>query len=258
MSSLSCNNLSLSVGPAEKRLQLLDAFNADFSPSDVVCLLGQNGSGKTRLLHTLAGLIKPDNGEILLAGKLLNSISRKTISQKLGLVTQAQQDPFPMSVLEHALSGRNPHLGLLAWETASDLKLCEAALAHVSLLEKKNQDIQTLSGGERKRLAIARLLTQDPDIILWDEPTNHLDPAHQKQTLNLIRELQTQNKTQIVALHDVNHAVRIATHILFLMHDGQWCFGTVNEMLTLDALENVYQTHFQQFENNNGRYFIVS
>lgn len=258
MTSLSCDHLSLSVGQASARLNLLEGFKANFHSGDVVCLLGQNGSGKTRLLHTLAGLHRPDSGVVTLNHADLSTLPRKLIAQHMGLVTQAHEDPFPLSVFEHALTGRHPYLGLLAWETEQDKQCAHTALTQVGLENKKEQDVQTLSGGERKRLAIARVLTQNPDIILWDEPTNHLDPAHQKQTLELITDLQSQGKTQIIALHDINHAARIATHIIYLMTDGQWCFGTVDEMLTVAALQSVYNTHFQQLSDSNGNFFVMS
>ncbi|MBT8142958.1 MAG: ABC transporter ATP-binding protein [Gammaproteobacteria bacterium] len=257
MAHLACHNLDIVVGAQGRQKTLLENFTAIFEPGQVVCLLGQNGSGKTRLLHTLAGLEKTTQGSIRLNQKELGLYSRKHIAQLLGLVTQAHEDPFPMSVFAHALSGRHPYLGLLDWESASDKELTTSALQQVELQLQAEQDVQTLSGGERKRLAIARILTQDPDIILWDEPTNHLDPAHQKQTIELILDLKLKNKTQVVALHDVNHAAHIATHILYLMDDAQWCFGKVDEMLSLEALQNVYKTGFRKLSDGKQQYFAV-
>lgn len=257
MPILSCSNLKISVGENSHGKTLLENFSYELTPGDVACLLGQNGSGKTRLLHTLAGLTKPQQGLITIADKHLDTLPRKDIAKKLGLVTQAHEDPFSMSVFDYALSGRHPYLGLLDWETAEDKILAHQALVQVELDKIAEQDIQTLSGGERKRLAIARVLTQNPEIILWDEPTNHLDPAHQKQTVDLILELQAQGNTQMVALHDVNHASRIATHIIYLMDDGQWCSGPVEEMLTVEALQSVYGTGFRQLTDGNDVFFAV-
>ena len=257
MTTLSCNKLTVSVGSSNDRLTLVKELSGEYKSGDVVCLLGQNGSGKSRLLHTLAGLSPTESGNVYLDKRNINDLARKTISQQLGLVTQAHEDPFPLSVFEHALTGRHPYLGLLDWESSIDKQLARTALEQVGMLNKQEQDVQTLSGGERKRLAIARILTQDPQIILWDEPTNHLDPAHQKQTIELISNLQTQGKTQVIALHDVNHAARIATHIIYLMTDGQWCFGTVEEMLNIEALQAVYNTTFHQISDKNEVFFSV-
>lgn len=257
MTTLACENLTLSVGRTEKRKCLLENFNAEFKAGDVVCLLGQNGSGKTHLLHALAGLHPPAQGSIKLNDQLINDLPRKSIAQQLSLVTQAHEDPFAMSVFDYTLTGRHPYLPLLAWESKQDKQLATDALQQVTLDNKLEQNIQTLSGGERKRLAIARVLTQSTPIVLWDEPTNHLDPAHQKQTIDLILELQAQGKTQLVALHDVNHAARIASHIIYLMDDGQWCSGTVEEMLTVDALQSVYNTPFTQLGDAGSEFFAM-
>ena len=257
MSVLACKNLSLEVGIGNAKQLLLKDCSFQMNSGEVVCVLGRNGSGKTHLLKALAGLIQTTTGEIYLEDTALNSLKRKQIARKLALITQAHEDPFPINVFDHALAGRHPHLGFLDWENAHDHELTLQALTKVELEKKDTQNVQTLSGGERKRLAIARALTQNPEIYLWDEPTNHLDPAHQQQTTNLILELKKQNKTQIIALHDVNHAARIATHILYLMDDGQWCYGTAEKMLSLEALQAVYDTEFKSFDQSGQRYFVM-
>lgn len=257
MNVLSCKNLSLEVGLGKDKQVLLKDCNFDTNSGDVLCILGRNGSGKTHLLKTLAGLIKPTTGLVYLQNSVIDDLSRRKIAKILGLITQAHDDPFPINVFDHALAGRHPHLGFLDWEGVHDIELTQQALSRVELDNKQKQNVQTLSGGERKRLAIARVLTQNPDVYLWDEPTNHLDPAHQQQTTDLILDLKSQNKTQVIALHDVNHAARIATHILYLMDDGQWCFGTAEKMLSLEALEAVYDTSFKIFEQAGQRYFVM-
>ena len=257
MKIISCKKLNLEVGTANSKQILLKDCSFQANTGDVLCVLGRNGSGKTHLLKALAGLIKPSSGLIYLNESSINNLSRKVIAKQLGLITQAHDDPFPITVFDHALAGRHPHLGFLDWERAQDLDLTKKALIKVELDNKQLQNVQTLSGGERKRLAIARVLAQNPEIYLWDEPTNHLDPAHQQQTTNLILNLKNQNKTQIIALHDVNHAARIATHVLYLMDDGQWCFGTAEDMLSLEALQSVYDTSFKTFEQDGQRYFVM-
>ena len=257
MSELACKNLSLEAGAGKTQNVLLKDCNFQATAGDVICILGRNGSGKTHLLKALSGLIQPTAGLIYLDDIAIDNMSRKQIAIKLGLITQAHDDPFPINVFDHALAGRHPHLGFLDWEGSQDQALTQQALTRVELDKKFTQNVQTLSGGERKRLAIARVLTQNPEIYLWDEPTNHLDPAHQQQTIDLILELKTHNKTQVIALHDINHAARVATHILYLMDDGQWCFGTAEKMLSLDALQAVYDTKFKTIEQAGQRYFVM-
>lgn len=223
-----------------------------------MCILGKNGSGKSSLLHALAGLQFVSGGHIEVLNKALTSYKRKQLAQELGLVTQTHEDPFPITVFDFALAGRHPYLGLLDWEDKTDKEKTVSALKQVDLFEKRAQLVQTLSGGERKRLSIARLLTQDPNILLWDEPTNHLDPAQQKHVLQLVNELKQQGKTQVIALHDINHAARIATHVLFMYEDEKWEIGSVDEMLKNEKLEALYTTEFQQVSVNDEIVFALS
>ncbi|MGH8282430.1 MAG: ATP-binding cassette domain-containing protein, partial [Gammaproteobacteria bacterium] len=145
-------------------------FDLTLQPDMCLGLLGGNGVGKTTLLNTLAGLRAPDNGEILLDGLLLRTLPRRHIAQRLGLLMQHQEDSLPASVLETALIGRHPHIDFWRWESHADVNIARRALKTVGLdgLEQRAQT--RLSGGERRRLAIATILTQDPRVFLLDEP----------------------------------------------------------------------------------------
>ncbi len=257
MTTFSCQNLSIDVGQGASKRCLVKNLDLELKAGDVLCILGKNGSGKSSLLHALSGLRFISGGHIEIAGTALTRFKRKQLAQQLGLVTQTHDDPFPITVFDFAIAGRHPYLGLLAWESQEDKEKTDTSLKNVHLFDKREQLVQTLSGGERKRLSIARLLTQDPDILLWDEPTNHLDPAQQKHVLHLITELKSQAKTQIIALHDINHASRIATHVLFMYEDEQWTLGTVDEMLENAKLEDLYQTKFRQIESEEQSVFAL-
>lgn len=258
MTNFSCHNLSIEVGQGSSKRSLLKNLDFNLEPGDVMCILGKNGSGKSSLLHALAGLSYVSGGHVEVQKKKLTTYKRKDLARELGLVRQTHDDPFPITVFDFAIAGRHPYLGLLDWESKEDKHATENALQQLSLYEKREQLVQTLSGGERKRLSIARLLTQDPNILLWDEPTNHLDPAQQKHVLKLINILREQGKTQIIALHDINHAARIATQILFMYEDEQWEIGTVKQMLENQKLEGLYQTEFRQMNFGPETVFALS
>ncbi|MEO7386074.1 MAG: ABC transporter ATP-binding protein, partial [Gammaproteobacteria bacterium] len=146
---------------------------------DVIGVLGPNGVGKTLTLHTLAGLRPPSQGSVLLGTAALDSLGRREIARRLGLLLQDDAETFPATVLETALMGRHPHLSGTATESADDVARAHAALAALGLGTFSGRLVSTLSGGERRRLALARLLTQDPGVLLLDEPVNHLDPRYQ-------------------------------------------------------------------------------
>ncbi len=182
MSVLALDKVSLRIGTVD----VCHALDVTFNPGECWAILGRNGTGKTTLLHTLAGLRATDNGSILLDGAAIEQLPRRRIAQHVGLLPQDSHDPFPATVLETALLGRHPHLSPWAWESAEDRALARAALAQVGLVDWDARTLATLSGGERRRVALATLLTQDPDILLLDEPTNHLDLHHQVALLDLL------------------------------------------------------------------------
>ncbi len=206
------------------------------------CVLGRNGTGKTTLLHTLAGLRPPDAGNITLNDQPLSHLSRKSVAQHLGLLFQDHTDAFPASVLETVLTGRHPWLGPLQWESNQDLVIAKNALHAVDLCNMEERMVNTLSGGERRRAGIACLLTQEPQLLLLDEPTNHLDIHHQISMLNLLQEHITQNgKALLLVMHDLNLAVRYCNRFLLLFGDGETVQGTAETVLTQTNLERLYQ-----------------
>ena len=206
------------------------------------CVLGRNGTGKTTLLHTLAGLRPPDAGNITLNHQPLSRLPRRSVARHLGLLFQDHTDAFPASVLETVLTGRHPWLGPLQWESSQDLAIAKNALHAVDLCDMEDRMVNTLSGGERRRAGIACLLAQQPQLLLLDEPTNHLDIHHQISMLNLLQKQVTQNgKALLLVMHDLNLAVRYCNRFLLLFGDGETVQGTAEAVLTQENLERLYQ-----------------
>lgn len=220
-------------------------------------ILGRNGAGKTTLLHTLAGLRRPSGGLVSLDGHDLQKISRRTAAQRIGLLLQDHSDAFPASVLETALTGRHPHLGPMQWEGPNDRKLALEALQRVGLGDMVARDVTTLSGGERRRLGIATLLTQDPDLMLLDEPTNHLDLHQQIHALDMLRERTRQTGgAQLSVMHDLNLAARYCDHFLLLFGNGETLQGTAETVLTQPSLERLYGHPLQCLRVGHGPVWI--
>ncbi len=204
-------------------------------------LLGINGVGKTTLLHTLAGLRAPTAGRVLLNAQPIDGLPRRQVARQLGLLLQEEGDAFPGTVLETALSGRHPHLGRWQWESAEDITLAEQALAQVGLDGLASRQIDTLSGGERRRLSLATLLCQQPQLFLLDEPVNHLDLHQQISLLKLLVGLaRDEAKGLLMILHDVNLASRFCDHALLLFGGGETLRGTTQSVLTAENLERLY------------------
>jgi iron complex transport system ATP-binding protein len=165
---------------------------------------------------------------------------RRQVARRLALLPQTVEDIFPATVMETALIGRHPHIGGLRWESRDDVMIAARALAETGLSALADRDVLTLSGGERRRLAIAQLLTQAPGIFLLDEPTNHLDPQHQIDAMRTFRAAADSGASVIAALHDVNLAVRFADRCLLLFGDGRWQLGAVADVLSESSLEALY------------------
>jgi len=221
-----------------------------------VCVLGANGAGKSLTLHTLAGLRAPAAGGVRLCGRALGDWPRRERARRLGLLTQVSEDPFPGSVLDAVLIGRHPHVGLWTWESAADVAVARAALASCDLAGLEERAIDTLSGGERRRVALAAVLAQDPDVLLLDEPQNHLDPHHQLDVLKLLRARADAGRAVVATLHDPSLAARFADRVLLLYGDGRWDCGETATTLTAAALSEMYRVAVEEVVVGGRRLFL--
>lgn len=237
-SGISCENLGVAVAGRK----LVGGLGFDIGGGEFLAVLGQNGSGKSLTMHTLAGLRPADTGSISICGRPHGDYSRQELARTLALLPQHTEDVFPATVMETVMIGRHPHIARFQWESREDLSLAEQALARMDLAEMADRDVTTLSGGERRRLAIAQTLTQMPKIYLLDEPTNHLDPQHQLDVLETFRSIATAGHSVIASLHDVNLAARYADQCLLLFGDGQWELGPTSTVLNEERLSALYAT----------------
>jgi iron complex transport system ATP-binding protein len=236
---------------------LVDALDMTLERGEFIAVLGRNGTGKTLSLLTLAGLRPPDGGTVRLGGTAIGALRRQQVAQRLALLPQDTDDIFPATVLDTALVGRHPHIGRFRWESPQDCELARASLAIVGMEELSHRDVLSLSGGERRRLAIAQVLTQSPEVYLLDEPTNHLDPQHQVDTLHVFRRAADNGAGVIATLHDVNLAARVADRCLLLFGDGRWEFGTTDEVLDEERLEALFETPMEAVRWRDRRLFVA-
>lgn len=238
------------------RRRLVEDLELEVWPGEALAVLGPNGVGKTLTLQTLAGLRPPAAGEVRVDGRPLADWPRRLLAQRLGLLPQGTEDPFPATVMEEALIGRHPHLGFWQWESAEDLAIAREALDEVDLAGFGERALETLSGGERRRLSIATLLVQDPAVWLVDEPTNHLDPPHQLAVMRLLGARAATARAVLVTLHDVNLAAGWCARCLLLFGDGRWELGPAAEVLTEDAISRLYDMPVKRHEVAGRRLFL--
>lgn len=235
---------------------LCRGLNLEFSAGQCWAILGGNGSGKTTLLHTLAGLIAPAAGEVRLGNTPMAQLSRQAVAQQLGVLLQDNYDPFPTTVMETTLTGRHPHLTRWGSEGDEDYAIARESLAAMELTDLEQRMVHSLSGGERRRLAIATLLTQSPEFLLLDEPLNHLDLHHQQQLLQLLHQLSKRGRTVLMVLHDPNQAWRYCDRTLLLYGDGRWESGKSEQLLTADRLSGLYRHPMRLLQQGEEQIFI--
>lgn len=253
MSVLSARQLDVVIGGK----RVVRALDIDVAAGQCWAMLGLNGIGKTTLLCTLAGLRAPQAGNIDLRGRPLAAWPARELARERGVMPQDSLDPFPLTALEAALAGRYPHANGLGWDTPADIELATAALTEVGLAGFCERDCTSLSGGERRRVALATLLTQAPSLYFLDEPTNHLDPHHQVMLLDRLALRTVAGATIVMALHDPNLAARYCSHVLLLMGDGAWRAGAAEQVLTAASLSGLYGHPMREHTLGGRRVFVA-
>jgi iron complex transport system ATP-binding protein len=233
---LSCRRLSVAVAGRA----LVSDLDLDVHAGERWAIVGPNGAGKTTLLATLAGLRAPAAGEVAYAGDRLDALSPRARARRRGYLPQDSVDHFPASALETVLIGRHPHLGRFEWESAADLAKAGAALARFGLAGFEARDVRTLSGGERRRVALAALVVQEPGLMLLDEPSSHLDLGQQVASLDALAALSRERGAALVmVLHDLHLALRYADHAVALGAGGA-SSGRAEDVLTAEALSALF------------------
>ena len=182
-------------------------------------LLGPNASGKTTLLKCINGVLKPDRGQILIGGKSIAALSRKTIAGLVAVVPQITAIAFSFTVLQIVVMARAGRFGIFGAPSRKDCREAEKTLAELGLMHLKDRAFNELSGGERQMVLLARALFQNPRMLLLDEPTSHLDFKHQHSILEMVQRIaKEKNLTTIVTLHDPNLAARYCGEMVMMKH----------------------------------------
>jgi iron complex transport system ATP-binding protein len=205
-----------------------------------VCVIGPNGAGKTTLVHAIAGLL-PHRGSVRMWGRPIEDLGRRERARKVAVVPQLPTIPVGVTVEQYVLLGRTPHLGLLAVEGRRDLEAVASALERLDLVWAASRRLETLSGGELRRVILARALTQAAPLLLLDEPTSGLDLGHQLRVLELVDELRHADGLTVVAtMHDLTLAGRFAQRFALLSAGRLVAEGTRAEVLAPHVIAEHY------------------
>lgn len=250
--ALACSGLDIGIAGRT----LVQDLCLRIEPGSLTCVLGCNGAGKTLTLHTLAG-VRHTTAPLSIDGRALRDWPRRDRARFLALLTQDTEDPFPSTVLDAVLVGRHPHLDFWQWEAEADRDIAREALGEVGLAEFAAREVASLSGGERRRVAIAAVLAQQARLLLLDEPLNHLDPHHQSLVMRVLLRRRAAGNAVVLSVHDAGLAARCADAVLLLFGDGQWSFGAPAQVLTTDTLARLYGVPIRELSWDGGRTFIA-
>ncbi|MDN7244913.1 ABC transporter ATP-binding protein [Planococcus shenhongbingii] len=220
---------------------LFENLNLSIPRGEISVFVGSNGCGKSTLLRSIARLLKPQEGSILLEGKEVHRMSSREVAKKMGILPQSPVSPEGLTVHDLVKQGRYPHQSWLKRWTTEDTKKVEAAMKATRVDEFRDKPVDELSGGQRQRAWIAMTLAQDTDIILLDEPTTYLDMTHQIEILDLLFELnEVQGRTIIMVLHDLNLASRYAHNIIAIKDGAVFGQGTPEKVINCDLVRAVF------------------
>lgn len=219
---------------------VLKELNLQIPEESFTVIIGPNACGKSTLLRSLARLIRPAAGEVLLDGDAISSVPTKQLARTIGLLPQTSLAPEGITVADLVSRGRHPHQSLLRRWGRDDEAAVRHALEVTGTTELATRAVDELSGGQRQRAWIAMTLAQQTPILLLDEPTTYLDIAHQIEVLELCTQLQRDGRTLVAVLHDLNQALRYATHLV-AMREGQIIAqGAPEEIGTAELVREVF------------------
>lgn len=220
---------------------VISELDLAIAPGKITAVVGANGCGKSTLVRSLARLLAPSQGQIVLDGKALHQRSTKEVARVLGLLPQSPIAPEGIAVADLVGRGRHPHQRPLARWNAHDYEVVADALEATGIADLADRSVDELSGGQRQRVWIAMALAQETDILLLDEPTTFLDVAHQVDVLDLLTDLSAARGTTIVMiLHDLNLAARYADELIAMKDGRVHAIGAPHEIVTSTLVEEVF------------------
>jgi len=236
--------------------QVLDAIAADLAPGRITAILGPNGAGKSSLIKAMAGLIVPWGGTVTLDGRDVARIDPRERARLIGYLPQDGAAAWNIAAAELVALGRLPHRSPFAGASAEDEAAVTRALAATETTHLASRAVNELSGGERARVLLARVLAGEPRWLLADEPLASLDPAHQLDILARLRGVADGGAGVVIVLHDLGHAASVADDVLLLKAGRVAAFGPVVEVLTEERVAEVFEVKVRWVDTDEGRMLV--
>ncbi len=237
MVSVAVNNLNVAYNDR----YIIENLNLNIPKGKITMVIGSNGCGKSTLLKSIARIIKPKSGDILINGIDIKNQAPKEIAKQMSVLPQSPIVPKGILVEELVSYGRFPYQSAMGGLKKEDIDIIQWAMKETSIIDFAKRDVSSLSGGQRQRVWIAMVLAQNTDIIILDEPTTYLDMAHQLEILLLLRDLNKRlNRTIIIVLHELNNATKFADYLIGLKLGKVIFEGKPLDVVTKENLNILY------------------
>jgi len=250
MTILSARGLAASYGPTPA----LAGLDAEIAKGEIAAVLGENGSGKSTLLKVLARIVHPSSGEVLFDGRSLEAIPRRETARRIAYVAQSVDLVFPIRAIDLVLQGRAPHNRGFTADSAEDRSRAAEAMRACDVESLAERDASALSGGEQRRVFLARALAQDADIWLLDEPASGLDPRHRLELLEiLLRAHRDRRATILLVTHEIDLAGEIADRVLLLRQGRTLAQGPPADVLNAENLRRAFSVESRLETDSTGR-----
>lgn len=234
--------------------ETLAGIDFEIAPGGFAFIVGPNGSGKSTLARLAAGLLAPAAGRVLLGGRDAGAIPHLERARSVAFLPQGPALPFPVRVADLVRTGRYPHLGPFQSEGPRDFDVVRRALARVGAEALAEREIHELSGGERQRAFLARVLAQEPGLLVADEPTLHLDLSHALDLVLLLDNLRRESGLTILFVtHDLDLAARFAAQVIVLSGGRLVGDGPPEEVLSVGLLREVFGVDVERLRDSVGR-----
>lgn len=247
-------NISVAYGKGK----VLDGFSVHFAQADFCAVMGPNGAGKSTLLRSIANLQNVDSGIIRIGGMKLSDYKALDLAKTISYVPQREELVFDFSVLDTVMMGRNPYQKRWEFFSKEDEKTVLNILKKTNLIALKGRFLTQLSGGELRRVMIARAMAQQTPIMLLDEPLANLDVVHQFEIMDILSVLNAErNVTIVMILHDFPMALQYAKHVLLLKNGQIQHFGETKSVLTSENVKSCFELDSHYSYTSDGVVKIV-